>query len=227
MARLCDLKKYIVGKNPTRTQKSSTTNSEYFFFGGRCVRISDHNNTNKQFSPTSLNIIVPSNSKDNYIVNLNYNAITLCYKDVKKFIDAYIWGITTIFTVDSVQKAPESPEMRELNEELRKSISSLVSRWGLIASEYNKNKVSCEEAFKANYTLNTKIKMQNKCIKDLKSEIDKLKNELDTYITVSKELTSEKSDLEQELELLKSEKLDLEQRIERLADKISNLITDL
>ena len=88
MARLSDLQKFLVSKNPNKIQESKTSSSAYYYFESCTIKISDHLDSKLQMNPNYMNIVC-SNNKE-FVVSVQGRVLTIPYKEIKELIVGYI-----------------------------------------------------------------------------------------------------------------------------------------
>ena len=236
MARLCDLKKFLKSKNPTRVTSSKTTRSEYYYFGAYKIRISDHIEINVDRASKCLSIIPNVNDGNVYTVSFGFRTFTLNYTDTKRMIEGYLWFFPITETPEylevvgahsyreeylnsldqisllasiSLDKDEELQKLRETNKKLIKDYKSLANASNIKVHTL-KNKTS-------------KVRELENVIKGLMGELDRKTKQIENFKTYESEI----EELKKENARLASINTELEDKRKFVESRISELISGI
>ena len=241
MARLSDLQKFLVSKNPNKIQESKTSSSVYYYFESCIIRVSDHLDNKLQLNPNYMNIVC-SNNKE-FVVSVQGRVLAIPYKEIKELILGYITfsyirnlersdlKLTHTYKDEYFELLKRFDELsvslEKVNEEYvilkNKQIDDIHSHQKIIKELTESYKNISNHFIKKSETLEAKTnecKNLTKKLKDANTALTSAEHIAKINLEKVDKLTKEKNELMKENE-------ELSERIKAISNKVSDLISDL
>lgn len=141
------LSKYLVKELGAKLQKSQSTDSEYYQLGPVQVRISDHTTRRNN---KALNIFIPFNDPNTFIVENNYTISVLkSLKEVKAFLHSLIFiheMYAESFKTDIQQELTETKLQRDALEIRNTELEHMVLTRNAAIDELSRRAKQAEDA---------------------------------------------------------------------------------